>query len=79
VLPIGSTILPRVSGYVQKPKFTMKPVKFKRTPLLYGASFLLDVIGSNLMFHCRALERHRSARPVSVGVAIRARFPSLDS
>jgi len=32
----------------------MRPVKFDKPPLLYGASFLLDVFGSGLVIHCRA-------------------------
>jgi len=35
-------------------KFTIRPIKSNKTPLLYGASFLLDVFGSALVIHCRA-------------------------
>jgi hypothetical protein len=33
----------------------MKPIKFKKTPLLYGASFLLDIFGPNLAARRRTL------------------------
>jgi hypothetical protein len=36
-------------------KFIMKPAKFKKMPLLYGASFLLDIFGSDLVVHRRTL------------------------
>ena len=38
---------------LRKVKITMRPIKFNKTPLLYGASFLLDVFGSGLATHCR--------------------------
>lgn len=36
-------------------KFIMKMVKFKKTPLLYGASFLLDIFGPNRVGRRRTL------------------------
>jgi len=41
-------------GDPRKVKFTMRPVKSNKLPLLYGASFLLDVFGSGLATHCRS-------------------------
>jgi len=35
--------------------FVMKPFNLKKSPFLYGASFLLALFGSNLVVHRRLL------------------------
>ena len=36
-------------------KYAMRLVRFNKSPLLYGASFLLNVFGSGHVIHCRTL------------------------
>jgi hypothetical protein len=43
-------------------EFTVKPVKFKKSPLLYGASYLLDIFGPNLVVHRRSFNVESDGR-----------------
>jgi len=43
-------------------ELTVKPVKFKKSPLLYGASYLLDIFGPNLVVHRRSFNVESGGR-----------------
>ncbi len=49
-------------------KFIMKTVKFKKTPLLYGTSFLLDIFGPKLVVRRRTLNvESDDGRSIKIG------------
>jgi hypothetical protein len=52
-------------------KVIMKPIKFKKRPLLYGASFLLDIFGPNLAARRRTLHVESDDGRASITALVR--------